>query len=418
MTVAPARHPRAPRQPSKHARDPEATLKRRLTLAVALVLSAIAVTPTSSAANPVDDKRAEAKRIAAQSEQLTSQAERLNERAKQASDELASLQAQLGASRQQLDKQSAAVDGLRKRLAVFALNSYMRGDTAGGLGALLVDDGANEAGLRRGYAPAVLGDQTDLLDQLRAARQDIDSQTRAVQTKAARQQQLIATLAKDKADLEQTQQKLAKLAASVDQDLKAAVAEEAARAAAAAEAAAAERQRKELARRAAAAAERQRQALAEQSAAARRAAAAVSNSSPRSTGGGRAASPATPPAIAIPPTSAAAGIAVTEALRQRGKPYVFGTNGPDTFDCSGLTQWAWAKAGVQMAHFTVSQFQAFPRVPLDQLQPGDLVFFNVDLGHMGMYIGNGNIVQAPRTGDVVKVTPLAGRNAVGAVRPG
>jgi cell wall-associated NlpC family hydrolase len=71
-----------------------------------------------------------------------------------------------------------------------------------------------------------------------------------------------------------------------------------------------------------------------------------------------------------------------------------------------------------MAHYTVSQFDGFPHVPLDQLQPGDLVFFNVDLGHMGMYIGNGNIVQAPRTGDIVKVTSLNGRTVVGVARPG
>ena len=84
----------------------------------------------------------------------------------------------------------------------------------------------------------------------------------------------------------------------------------------------------------------------------------------------------------------------------------------------GLTQWAWAKAGVSMPHYTVSQFQGFPRVPLDQLQPGDLVFFNVSLGHVGMYIGNGSYVQAPHTGDVVKISSLAGRTVVGVVRPG
>ena len=71
-----------------------------------------------------------------------------------------------------------------------------------------------------------------------------------------------------------------------------------------------------------------------------------------------------------------------------------------------------------MAHYTVSQFNAFPHIPLEQLQPGDLVFFNIDLGHMGMYIGNGRIIHAPRTGDVVKISPLQGRSVVGAVRPG
>lgn len=105
-------------------------------------------------------------------------------------------------------------------------------------------------------------------------------------------------------------------------------------------------------------------------------------------------------------------------MRQLGKPYVFGTNGPDTFDCSGLTQWAWAKAGVAMDHYTGSQANQFPRISVDQLQPGDLVFFNVDLGHMGMYIGNDQIIQAPRTGDVVKITTLNRGNVVVAVRPG
>ena len=71
-----------------------------------------------------------------------------------------------------------------------------------------------------------------------------------------------------------------------------------------------------------------------------------------------------------------------------------------------------------LPHYAVSQFNAFPRVSIAELEPGDMVFFNVDLGHMGMDIGNGSIVQVPRTGDVVKVSTLSGRNVVGAVRPG
>jgi peptidoglycan DL-endopeptidase CwlO len=109
---------------------------------------------------------------------------------------------------------------------------------------------------------------------------------------------------------------------------------------------------------------------------------------------------------------------VAEAKRQLNKPYKFGAAGPDAFDCSGLTQWAWGKAGVYMDHFTGSQYRSFPRVSLDQLQPGDLVFFHADLGHMGMYIGGGQIIHAPRTGDVVRIASLSGRSVVGAVRPG
>jgi peptidoglycan DL-endopeptidase CwlO len=126
----------------------------------------------------------------------------------------------------------------------------------------------------------------------------------------------------------------------------------------------------------------------------------------------------TTPRPTYPAPSAGAAIAVAEALRQLGKRYVFGAAGPDVFDCSGLTQWAWAKAGVSMDHYTGSQFNSFPHVPLDALQPGDLVFLRVDLGHMGMYIGGGQFIHAPRTGDVVRIAAMSSAHIVGAVRPG
>ena len=400
-------------------------MRRRLSIALVL-LGVIVGRGLPALADPVSDKRAEAKRIATEREQLTQRAEQVGERSKQASDELATLEHELATSTQTLDSQRTAVGALQERLANLAVNAYTRGDDTGGLAGLIAADAANEAGLRRGYAPVVLGDQTDVLDQLRAARQDIDRATRDLDARLARQRQLVATITADRAEIDRTQAKLTTLAASVDRGLAAAVSAEQARQEAAAEAAAAARQRAEQAKRAAELAARQRADQANRAASAARIASAnpvAAAVAPRagSPGRNRPAIAATAPAvetIPVPPTSPAAGVAVAEALRQLGKPYVFATNGPDTFDCSGLTQWAWAHAGVAMPHYTVSQFDAFPHVPLDQLQPGDLVFFNIDLGHMGMYIGNGNIVQAPRTGDVVKISSLNGRNVVGAARPG
>jgi peptidoglycan DL-endopeptidase CwlO len=119
-----------------------------------------------------------------------------------------------------------------------------------------------------------------------------------------------------------------------------------------------------------------------------------------------------------PAPTAGAATAVAEALRQLGKPYVFGAAGPDSFDCSGLTQWAWGKAGVSMDHYTGAQWNAFPHVPLDQIQPGDLVFLRVDLGHMGMYIGGGEFIHAPHTGDVVRIAKISSARIAGVVRPG
>jgi len=79
--------------------------------------------------------------------------------------------------------------------------------------------------------------------------------------------------------------------------------------------------------------------------------------------------------------------------------------------------WAWGQAGVSLPHFAAAQYAMLPHVSRDELQPGDLVFFYSDLSHVGIYIGNGQFVHAPRTGDVVKISPLAGRNFVGAARP-
>jgi cell wall-associated NlpC family hydrolase len=104
------------------------------------------------------------------------------------------------------------------------------------------------------------------------------------------------------------------------------------------------------------------------------------------------------------------------ALRYLGVPYVWGGASPSGFDCSGLASYAYAQVGKSVPHYTVAIWGAFPRVT-GPLQPGDLVFFR-GLGHMGIYIGGGQMVAAPRTGDVVKVSAMSGRSDyVGAVRP-
>ncbi|MGW5263104.1 NlpC/P60 family protein [Microbispora sp. NPDC004025] len=104
------------------------------------------------------------------------------------------------------------------------------------------------------------------------------------------------------------------------------------------------------------------------------------------------------------------------ALRQQLKPYVWGAEGPNSFDCSGLVMAAYQSVGISLPHYTGNQWTAGTHISRDQLRPGDLVFFYSDLHHVGIYIGGGYMIHAPRTGDVIHIAKIAGRPFAGAVR--
>jgi cell wall-associated NlpC family hydrolase len=113
----------------------------------------------------------------------------------------------------------------------------------------------------------------------------------------------------------------------------------------------------------------------------------------------------------------AAQAAVNAALAKLGSAYVWGATGPTTFDCSGLMVWAYNKAGITLPRSSREQSTFGQPVSRDQLQPGDLVFYYSPVSHVGMYIGNGQMVHAPTSGDVVKISPLQSQYS-GARRPG
>ncbi len=117
-----------------------------------------------------------------------------------------------------------------------------------------------------------------------------------------------------------------------------------------------------------------------------------------------------------PPVSGAAGKVVNYAWAQLNKPYVWGTAGPNTFDCSGLTMMAWRAAGVSLPHNAAEQYQVVHHIARSQLAPGDLVFYN-QLGHVAIYIGNNQIIHAPNSRTVVKVSPIDSDPIVGYGRP-
>ncbi|MEZ3177803.1 C40 family peptidase [Streptomyces pimonensis] len=117
------------------------------------------------------------------------------------------------------------------------------------------------------------------------------------------------------------------------------------------------------------------------------------------------------------PPSAAGERAVRHAVEQLGKPYEWGAEGPAAYDCSGLTSEAWAAAGTPIPRTSQEQWARLERVPLAELRPGDLVVYFPEATHVALYLGDGKVVQAPRPGARIKVSPIAANPVLGAVRP-
>ncbi|MCL6737210.1 C40 family peptidase [Streptomyces neyagawaensis] len=117
-----------------------------------------------------------------------------------------------------------------------------------------------------------------------------------------------------------------------------------------------------------------------------------------------------------PPTRTGAK-ALRYAVAQIGKPYKWGAEGPKAYDCSGLTSRAWSHAGRRIPRTSQAQWARLPRIPLTKLRPGDLVLYYPKATHVALYLGKGLVVQAPRPGTTIKVSPIAANPLLGAVRP-
>ncbi|MFJ6630236.1 NlpC/P60 family protein [Streptomyces sp. NPDC091376] len=117
------------------------------------------------------------------------------------------------------------------------------------------------------------------------------------------------------------------------------------------------------------------------------------------------------------PASARAAAAVAAAQSVVGRPYVWGANGPHGFDCSGLTQWSYAQAGVGLPRTSQAQRYAGLQVPLSQARPGDLVTYRSDASHVAMYVGNGQVVHAPYPGAGVRYDPVGMMPIASVTRP-
>jgi cell wall-associated NlpC family hydrolase len=122
------------------------------------------------------------------------------------------------------------------------------------------------------------------------------------------------------------------------------------------------------------------------------------------------------PNISIPTANTVGAQALQAAISREGDPYVWGASGPGAFDCSGLVVWAYAQEGIALPHYTGWLWNSGVHVSRNDLEPGDLVFFFPDISHVGIYIGDGLMIDAPNFGDVVRVQPIYWSAFVGAVR--
>jgi peptidoglycan DL-endopeptidase CwlO len=122
------------------------------------------------------------------------------------------------------------------------------------------------------------------------------------------------------------------------------------------------------------------------------------------------------PNIPIPTANTVGAQALQAALSKRGDPYVWAAAGPSSFDCSGLVVWAFEQVGITLPHYTGDLWNSGVHVPRSDLEPGDLVFFYADISHVGIYIGDGLMVDAPDFGQPVQVQPVFWAYYVGAVR--
>lgn len=326
--------------------------------------------------------------IAQQIKDSQSQLDKINTETEAAAERYNAGRIQLGdaqrlatVAQQALTREDRAVEALRSQAGVFAAQAYKAG---GGGMELRLMSGSNPGDVidQLGTLDRISRSQSDLMATLATARHRQAAAADGARAAVGDAKAKLKSLDKEKADVEaaaaRAQQVLAGLQAKQQQLIQAA---QDAAARKAAEARAAELAAQARAVAAAAAAFRARPVAVEQP---------VSLASSKQYSGD------------------AAQVAVQVAMDQLGKPYEWGAAGPDTFDCSGLTLFAYAHAGISLPHHAADQYNQGRHVAESDLRPGDLVFFEANLGHMGMYIGNGNFIHAPHTGDVVKISPLAG----------
>ncbi len=378
---------------------------------MALALPALGVTAAPGGADAIADKRAQAAQIAQKLDQLGTQIDQLGQQFDAAQQQLSTANSQITTATKEVAAANRTLGAARQQLAGYAVQAYVQGGESALPDLLLTGDG-NDAVRQLEYLKAASGNRDDLIDQVRAAQYATNAKLATLDTarNSARALQAKLTAEKDQANAAMSQQQA--LQATVTGELADLVAQAQAAQAAAAEAAAKAR-------------------LAQQQAPPATTPPKAPGGTTPTTGGGHPGSPTTTvpsptttdpggsptgnpvvpiyvPPGAPPPVLPAAATAITVARRYLGTPYQWGGASPATgFDCSGLVQYSFGQAGVSLPRVADAQAAATRHVSYADAQPGDLVFFDSpDIGHVGIYLGGGMMIDAPHTGAVIRIESI------------
>ena len=355
-------------------------MKHKRALTTLICVSAVALAGAGSAAGEpasVATKQAEAQSVLAQIQSLDASLEHAIEAYNLANEKLKAIQSDLRQNRVELKIASGNLKRSQKALAARVVAIYTSGETDSTLDVLVGSRSLGDLVDGLEAVSRVSEQDSQVLNNVRRFRKQVQGRRVFLKHAHERQAQLLAERAANKASIEGRLADRRGMLSSIRGEIQQIRAAE-------------QRRQAQLAAQARARLA-QPQPLVPQLA---------------STGGGGASPIPIPTAVPPAPPSRYGGV-VGIAMQYLGIPYVYGGSTPAGFDCSGFVMYVYAQVGVSLPHNAAAQYGYGAPVDRSQLQPGDLVFFN-GLGHDGIYIGGGNFIHSPHTGDVVKISSLTG----------
>ncbi|MER8008407.1 NlpC/P60 family protein [Streptomyces sp. NPDC094149] len=350
-------------------------------LATATLTSVALLSQTANAA-PSTDGRPSIEEVEKKVDDLYRQAESATEKYNAAKEKTTKQRKQVDTLLDDVAQRAQKLNQEREELGSFAAAQYRTGAAAPDTATFLLAD-----------SPQDYFDQTQLMGRLtsrqKTAVDDYFAEQSATMKKREEASRSLETLTRTQSDLQTAKSTVQRKLSSARELLSKLTAQEKARLAEI------EKQKQEEAARKAA-------ELAKQQAAAQAEAAAQDSGSTSGSSTGTSTGTGTGTGTSDTSYATKAAKAIAFARAQIGKPYVWGATGPDSYDCSGLTQAAWKAAGVTLPRTTYDQVNAGTTVSLTDAQPGDLIFFYDDISHVGIYIGNGMMIHAPKPGAYVR----------------